>query len=293
MTDTRPVTSDAAGSAADSPGDPESRGSAASQTSVPDHTGSRATRVLGALILLSLPLWAMYSLVWSPKDAQMGDSVRLFYVHVPIVSFLSLACVITTVSSAMWLRKRTAGWDALAVSSAEMALLLGVLTLVTGSIWGRPTWGTYWSWDPRLTTSALLVVLILGYLVLRWVFTGGSGAENPENLVPAAIVGLLFLPNVIVVRYSVDWWDSLHQSATINTLDPKIEGDMHVAWAFGMLTSALAFIWLMVHRFRVAYLAQQVSRHDLEEAVAARRAEADDPQPVADVVPPQPEGENP
>lgn len=273
MTDTKPVTPDAADSAADNPGARKGQGQAASGTSVPDHTGSRATRVLGVLALLSLPLWAMYSLVWSPEDADMGDAVRLFYVHVPIVGFLSLACVITTVSSAMWLRKRTAGWDALAVSSAEMALLLGVLTLVTGAIWGRPTWGTYWSWDPRLTTSALLVVLILGYLVLRWVFTGG-GAENPDNLVPAAIVGLLFLPNVIVVRYSVDWWDSLHQSATINTLDPKIEGDMHVAWLFGMLTAALAFVWLMIHRFRVAYLAQQVSKHDLEAAVAARRAEA-------------------
>lgn len=252
------------------PGRPE--GTAPAREVAPGHTGSAMTRALGLAALPAIALWMMYSLAWSPAERDMGDAVRLFYVHVPVVAYLSLACVLTTVSSAMWLWRRSGGWDALAVSTAELALVLGVLTLVTGSIWGRPTWGTYWTWDPRLTTSAMLVVLIVGYLVLRWAALD-SGGGSP-NLVPAAVVGLLFLPNVVLVRYSVDWWRSLHQSATINTLDPKIEGDMLVAWAFGMLSCGLVFVWLLVHRFRVAHLVQQAGRHDLEAAIAARRAEA-------------------
>lgn len=235
----------------------------------PAHTGSRATRLLGLAALAMSVLWVLYGLVWSPPEVDMGDVVRLLYVHVPAATLLYVACALTTVSSAMWLRRRSSGWDALAISAAELAAIFGALTLLTGSIWGRPTWGTYWTWDPRLTTTALLEVLIIGYLALRRVEpSGGVGGYTP-----AAVLGLLLLPNVVIVRYSVDWWRSLHQGATLNTLTPTIEGDMLVALVLGLLTGALVFIWLLVHRFRVAYLAQQVGQHDLEAAIAARRAE--------------------
>lgn len=238
----------------------------------PRHTGSQLTRVLGLLALPLLALWALYGLVWSPADAEMGDAVRLFYVHVPVATQLYLACVLTTVSSAMWLWRRTAGWDALALAGGELSLVFGVVMLATGSIWGRPTWGTYWTWDPRLTTSALLLVLIVGYLALRRVAPGGGAVGS----VPAATVGLLLLPNVVLVRYSVDWWRSLHQTATVNTLDPNIEGDMYVAFLFGLLSGLVVLAWLLVHRFRTAHLAQQVERYRLEADVAARRAEAEE-----------------
>lgn len=253
----------------------------APHAAAPAHTSSPLTRVLGWIMLPAFVSWVLYSLVWSPADAEMEDAVRLFYIHVPVVIFLSLACILATVASAMWLRRRSSGWDALAFASAELAAVLGALTLVTGAIWGRPTWGTYWSWDPRLTTSALLFVLTLGYLAVRRLSPDGGATGS----VPAAVVGLLLLPNVIVVRYSVDWWDSLHQSATVNTLDPEIEGDMFVAWGFGMLTAGLVFAWLLIHRFRVAYLEQQVQNVELEAAVAARRAEASGGVPAETGVP--------
>jgi heme exporter protein C len=240
------------------------------ETSIPPHTGSRASRAIGLTALPVMALWALYGLVWSPPDAAQGEAVRLFYVHVPIATLLSVACLVTTVSSAMWLRRRSPGWDALAVAGGELAVLFGVLTLVTGAVWGRPTWGTYWSWDPRLTTSALLVVLAIGYLALRGVApNGGVGGS-----VPAAIVGLLLLPNALLVRYSIDLWDGLHQTATISTFDVSMEGDMLVAWWLGLLSGILVFVWLLIHRFRVAHLEQQVDRYDLGAAVAARRAEA-------------------
>jgi heme exporter protein C len=239
---------------------------------VPEHTGSQATRVLGLAALASAVLWALHGLMWSPPEVDMGDVVRLMYVHVPAATLLYLSCAITTVSSAMWLRRRSPGWDALAVSAAELAALFGVITLLTGSIWGRPTWGTYWTWDPRLTTTALLLVLIIGYLALRRVEPSGGAV----GYTPAAILGLLLLPNVMIVRYSVDWWRSLHQGATLNTLSPSIEGDMLVSLMLGFLTGGLVFLWLLVHRFRVAHLEQQVGQYDLDAAVAARRAEVGD-----------------
>lgn len=236
----------------------------------PLHTGSRATRALGIAALAAIALWALYGLVWSPADREMGDLVRLLYVHVPVAILLYAGAGLTTFASLMWLRRRTPGWDSLAVAAAELGVVFGVLTLLTGSIWGKPTWNTFWTWDARLTSTALLEVLLIGYLAVRKVDPSPSGGS-----VRASVLGLLLFPNVIIVHYSVDWWRSLHQPATVTRLDPTIEGDMLVALMVGMLAGALTFAWLLLHRFRVAWLEQQVERHDLAAAVADRRAEAD------------------
>jgi heme exporter protein C len=236
----------------------------------PLHTGSRATRALGLAALGMTVLWALYGLVWSPADAEMGDLVRLLYVHVPVAILFYVGAGLTTFASVMWLRRRTPGWDSLAVAAAELGVVFGVLTLLTGSIWGKPTWNTYWTWDARLTSTALLEVLLIGYLAVRKVDPSPSGGS-----VRASILGLLLFPNVIIVHYSVDWWRSLHQPATVTRLDPTIEGDMLVALMVGMLAGGLTFAWLLLHRFRVAWLEQQVERFDLDAAVAARRAEGD------------------
>jgi heme exporter protein C len=235
----------------------------------PGHTGSPASRVLGALALGSVALLVMYGLVWSPPDAEMADSVRLMYIHVPAASFLYTGCFITTVASAMWLRRRTPGWDALAGASAEISLLFAAITLGTGSLWGRPTWGTYWTWDARLTSTALLAALLVGYLALRRL-----DVDPAARSTRAAVLGLLLVPNVIIVNRSVEWWRSLHQQSTLVKLDPTIEGQMLVALMVGFLAVGLVFTWLLVHRFRVAWLEYQSDRLDLDLALAERRAEA-------------------
>jgi heme exporter protein C len=236
---------------------------------VPAHTGSPATRVLGIAALASVVLAALYGLVWSPADAEMQDSVRLMYVHVPTAVFTYVGCFVCTVASAVWLRKRTPGWDVLAGAGAEVALVLVAITLATGSIWGRPTWGTYWTWDARLTSTALLAVMLVGYLALRRLEDDPSSRSARP-----AVFGLLLVPNVIIVNRSVEWWRSLHQKPTITRLDPQIDGNMLVALMCGFLAMTLVFAWLMVHRFRVGWLEYQAERLDLDEALAARRAEA-------------------
>jgi heme exporter protein C len=236
----------------------------------PAHTGSAATRVLGVLALGSLALLALYGLVWSPADAEMADSVRLMYIHVPAASFLYTGCFLTTLASGMWLRRRTPGWDALAGASAEISVVFAAITLGTGSLWGRPTWGTYWTWDARLTTTALLTALLVGYLALRRL-----DVDPTARSTRAAVLGLLLVPNVIIVNRSVEWWRSLHQRSTLVKLDPTIEGDMLVALMVGFLAVGLVFIWLLVHRFRVSWLEYQSERFDLDAALAERRAEGE------------------
>jgi heme exporter protein C len=228
--------------------------------------------VLGIAALAAIALWVLYAMVWSPPDVVMDDMVRVLYVHVPVATLMYVGCSITTFSAAMWLWKRSPGWDALAVAGAELGAIFCALTLLTGSLWGRPAWGTWWTWDARLTSTALLEVLLIGYLALRRVDPSPAGGSKR-----ASILGLLLIPNSVIVHYSVDWWRSLHQPATLAKLDPTIEGNMLVALMMGLVAGSLVFAWLLVHRFRLAWLEQQVERHDLDAAVAARRAEGGAP----------------
>ncbi len=235
-------------------------------------TSSPATRVLGWLSLAGLALLLGYALVWSPADRAQRDSVRLMYVHVPTAIVAFAACGITTVAAAMWLRKRSEGWWVLGGASAEVGLVFTALCLVTGSIWGRPTWGTYWDWDPRITSTTLLFVMLVGYLALRRIDNeAGDGAQRGTR---GAIVGLLLFPNVVVVHYSVDWWRSLHQTATITRLDPTIEGTMLLTLMLGIVSFGLVFAWLLVHRFRLGWLQERVEHSGLDQALTERRAEA-------------------
>jgi heme exporter protein C len=238
----------------------------------PASTSSPLTRILGGLSLVGLALLLAYALVWSPADVVQGDSVRIMYVHVPTAIVAFTACGITTRASAMWLRKSSEGWWVLGGAAAEVGLVFTAATLVTGSIWGRPTWGTYWDWDPRITSTTLLFILLVGYLALRQV--DNESGDAAQRGMRGAIVGLLLFPNVMIVHYSVDWWRSLHQTATITRLDPTIEGTMLFTLMLGIVVFSLLFAWLLVHRFRLGWLQERAGASGIEEALTERRAEA-------------------
>lgn len=242
-----------------------------SSDGAPASTSSRATRVLGLLVLVGSVIGAFLGLVTSDADAVQGDAVRLFYVHVPVVTLMYLPVAICTLGSIMWLRKRTDGWDALAHASAEIAALFVGLGLVSGMLWGNITWGAYWTWDARLTSTALLFLLLAGYLAIRRYPTDPA---NRSRL--AAVVGILLVPNAILVHFSVSWWRSLHQESTLKRLDPTIEGNMLSTYAFAQAVFALLLVWLLIHRFRLAWLEIQAERRDLEVALSDRVAD-DDP----------------
>ena len=233
-------------------------------------TASPLTRALGTLSLVGLLATAWLGLVASPRDRIQQDSVRLMYVHVPAVTWMYIAVLACAFASFMWLRKRTDGWDVLAAASAEIALLLTGLGLFTGAVWGRPTWGVYWVWDARLTSTAILFVLLLGYQALR---RYPADAEARSRM--TAVLGLLLVPNAVVVHYSVDWWRSLHQDATVSKIDVSIEGLMLFTLAVSFVVMGVVCTWLLVHRFRVGWLERRAEDHHLDAALAERRADAD------------------
>ncbi len=237
-------------------------------TPAPAHTGSRVTRALGALCLVGLAAVAVLGLVGTKADATQGDAARLIYVHVPVAIVMNIGFMVTALGSAMWLWKKSRWWDTVAAASAEVGVVFTGLCLATGMVWGRPVWGVYWTWDARLTSTALLFLLYLGYLAVRRL-----PADTDTRNRRSAFVALLAAVDVPIVYYSVSWWRSLHQPATLS-LDTKIQGLMLFTLMLGMATFCLFYVWLLVHRFRVGWLEDEVERTQLSVALAERRAEA-------------------
>lgn len=233
-----------------------------------------ALRVVGALALAGIAATVWLGLWVTPPDEFMGNLVRLLYVHPPIAWVMYIAYTMATVSSLLylWPRTRAPMFDRLAGSSAEVGVVFTGLTLVSGSIWGRPTWGTYWTWDPLLTTTALLFVLYLGYLAVRRV--PGEFDVRARRSAIAALVAFLDVP---IVYFSVSWWRSLHQAPSV--LDgPQhktyVHGSMLFTLLLGFVSFTLAYVWLLGHRYRLAKLQELEETEGLDFAIAERRAEA-------------------
>jgi heme exporter protein C len=236
-------------------------------------TGTKATRVLGVLALAGLPLLLLLGLVTSPEDVEMGDSVRIMYVHVPSAWLAYLAFGVTAVCSALYLWKRTRSLtlDRFAGASAEIGVLFTGLALVTGMLWGRPTWGVYWTWDARLTTTALLFLLFLGYLAIRRL-----PAAPEVRAKRAAVAGLIAFIDVPIVHLSVEWWRSLHQGATVarRDLNAELDGTMLFTLFLALMVFTLIYVWLLLHRQRQLWLEDHQLDADLDKAIAVRRGEA-------------------
>ncbi|MCH7789688.1 MAG: cytochrome c biogenesis protein CcsA [Acidobacteria bacterium] len=237
-------------------------------------TGSSATLWLGAVILIGLVILGWLSFVVTEADIELEDTVRIMYVHVPVAIMGYAMFTICGIGSAMVLWKGSQWWDHVAGAAGEIGVVFGSLTLATGMIWGRPTWGTYWEWgDVRLVTALMLVLLYVGYLSLRST-TGVTGEPSRA----AAVVGLLSVCMIPVVSRSVEWWDdrTLHQEATVTKLDPDIDGLMLFTLVFGIVIFMLIGAWLLIHRFRVAHLETELELYGVALAVEQRIAETTD-----------------
>ena len=259
---------------------------AAPSPAAPTSTGSPATRLLGIASLVGVAVLVALGLWLTPDDVVQGDAVRILYIHVPSATMAYTGCFLTTLGSAIFLWKRSKWWELVAYASAELAAVFTAVTLATGMLWGRPTWGVFWVWDARLTSTAMLFLLLLGYLAVRRL-----PADYTVRAKRAAIVGLLLFPNVLIVRQSVEWWRTLHQEASLfnNGLGATIEGLMLFGLFFGFVVFGLIFAWLLIHRFRLAWLEEKVAGQGLHAAIAERRAEAGlDPAPPPTPAPSRP-----
>ena len=234
-----------------------------------EHASSpRWLRLLGPTAFAAVVLAQGIALVTSPPDRDMGHRQKIMYVHVPVAWMAFISFFVVLVASVSYLWREREEDDALAAAAAEVGAMFTALTLVLGSLWGRPTWGVWWTWDARLTSTAVLLVIFVSYLALR-AFT-----DDPERRARwSAAVGILGALNVPVVYMSVKWWRSLHQmQSTPSTLDP--------AYMHGLRLNAIAFLLLTRYfigrRVHASTLERQVAARD--EALALGRPTTDTPE---------------
>jgi heme exporter protein C len=239
---------------------------------VRDRTSSVLTMTLGIAAFLALTATITVGLTL-PRTIEQGDYSKLIAIHPGIAWASYVAFGVTALASALWLwpRTRSITYDLVAGASAEVGVLFTALTLLTGSIWGRPTWGVWWVWDARLTLSALMLALLLGYLALRRV-----PADSEVRARRAAIAALLAVLVVPVNHFAVTWWRTLHQGRSLTQLTPEndLDGSFIFAMVLGFLAMTLVYAWLTLHRVRVARLEESLVDEDLEVALEARRREA-------------------
>ena len=204
------------------------------------------------LLLLILVLGLTYALFLSPPDYIQGDSVRIMYVHVPS-SFLALACfALMGMASILNLIFKIKFMPFLAKSLAPIGCVFALISIVTGSFWGKPTWGTWWVWDARLTSMTILLFFYVAY-ILTWKFMNNFERANKTSSV-IAIIGLFNLP---VIKYSVDWWNTLHQPSSITlTSAPTIHYTMLIPLIimfFAMIVYS-SIIFLMKYKTEIIKL---------------------------------------
>jgi heme exporter protein C len=194
------------------------------------------------------------------------------YAHVPGAWLAYLAFVVTAVSSAayLWKRTRSLTWDRIAGASAEVGVVFMAISLITGSLWGRLTWGTFWTWDARLTTTAFLFVTYVGYLAVR-----GLGGTHHQRARRSAVLALLAVLEIPLVHFSVELWNSLHQEASVLTRNSDVEMDglMLFSLFFGVIVFTMMYIWLVLHRQRVLTLDDLLDDTGLDRAIDERRRE--------------------
>lgn len=246
-------------------------------------TRSPATLLLGVAALVSLAVTVIAGL-GLPATEEQGPYARLIAVHPPVAWAAYLAFGVTALASAvyLWPRTRSRTWDRVAASSAEIGVVFCGLALATGSIWGRPTWGVWWTWDARLTTTALLLALFLGYLALRRV-----AGDLDTRARRSAIAALVAAADVPIVHFSVDWWRTLHQGRSLAQLTPQsdLDGSYITVMLIGFVAMTLTYGWLLVHRYRVEVLEERLEVEGLDLALKQRRAEAGgDREPAGDPV---------
>lgn len=179
-------------------------------------------KLLGLLSLFGLVIMFLMIFVWAPFETTMGIVQKIMYIHVPSAWTGYLAVATAFLFSILYLWKRNERFDIVACSSMEIATVFCGLALITGSIWAKPTWNTYWTWDARLTTTLILFLIIVGYQLLRRFSEYGEKQARVS-----AVISVIGLFNIILVHFSVVWWRTLHQPSTVfsekkNIIDPQI-----------------------------------------------------------------------
>jgi len=207
---------------------------------------ARALPWSGAATIALFIIGIYYALFASPPDFQQGETVRIMYVHVPS-AWISMACYsFIAVMSAVALIWKHPLADIAARSAAPLGAGFTLIVLITGSLWGKPTWGTWWVWDARLTSVLVLFFLYLGHIALTNAF------DNPQRGArAAAVLALVGFVNIPIIKFSVDWWNTLHQPASVTRLDaPAIDPAILTPLLLMALAFTFYFVTMLLVRMR-------------------------------------------
>jgi heme exporter protein C len=219
-------------------------------------------KILGALALFFILLGLYWGLIKAPPDAYQGDSQRIMYLHIPSILTAYLSFFIVFVGSCLYLWKRERRDDIMAYAAAEIGVLFTALTILEGAIWGKPTWGVWWTWDARLTLTAILLLIFIAYLMLRALIE-----EENRAAVSGAVLGIIGFLDIPLIHMSVYWWRTLHQPPSILRPDKAPWDNIHpamlVALAINFVAFILLYFYLLSQRVRLGEKQEELRRRKL------------------------------
>jgi heme exporter protein C len=221
-----------------------------------------AMPLFGVIAVVLFAIGLPWALIYSPPDYQQGETVRIMYIHVPAAWWSLAVYSMMGAASFVSIVWRHALADVAARAAAPIGATFAGLTLITGSLWGAPTWGTWWEWDGRMTSMLVLFVIYLGYIAL-W-----SAIEDEEKAARmAAILCLVGSVNLPIIHFSVDWWSTLHQPASILRAEgPSIHGDMLIPLFVMLGAYFFLFVVLLMMNMRAAIYRRRVEAARLRSA---------------------------
>ena len=206
---------------------------------------SKAPKYVLLLFIIVLSIGLVEALVLSPEDYKQSDAVRIMYVHVPAAwTTLGIFSSITLLTIMGYVFK-IKNFFIISKSLAPSGFVFNIIALVTGSIWGKPTWGTWWAWDARITSMLILALFYLLYLLAWRIFE-----KKDQVFKVTLIITILGIINVPIIKYSVDWWNTLHQPASINILS---KSSIHVSMLFPLMIMTAAFALFSLLIFLMKY----------------------------------------
>lgn len=217
-------------------------------------------KVLNALSVLMILTAVYLAVFWAPTEVTMGDVQRVFYFHVSVGWVAAIGFLLAVISGIAYLSKGDSKWDIVGVAGVEVGLVFAFLNIVTGSIWAKPVWNTWWTWDPRLITATISELIYIAYMMLR------QGIDDPDRRARfGAIYAILGFVSVPLSFFSIRIWRTIHP-VVVASGDAAAKGtfnmspDMKVAFFFSLATFTVVGATLLWHRIRIGNLSQQVEQ---------------------------------
>ncbi|MEZ4605965.1 MAG: cytochrome c biogenesis protein CcsA [Deinococcales bacterium] len=224
-------------------------------------------KAFGLINLILLGIGAYLAFIVSPADKTQGELVRIMYAHVSVAWICFVAVIIGAVAGAIFLWNSSRLSDVVAVASAELGLFYATLTVLSGMTWGKPTWGAWWVWDAKLTTTALMCFLLVGYFIIR------AMIDDPLRRGRiSAVIGLIILANVPIIYFASEWWNTLHQPLSLQIGEkPRMDPIMVKILLYNVGVAALIYGYFMTVRIRLGRLGV---RQEIRMQEPARKSEA-------------------